>query len=108
MDERWVATYGNALRRKIDERLESVPSSNGNVPLDGHQQEAMLSLSCALEELSEGVRQRAFSVVHNTGAGKTLLAGNVLLASQAAKTVPELGWTSCDLVLTTERSNLYK
>lgn len=68
----------------------------------------MLSLSYALEGLSENVRQRAFSVVHNTGAGKTLLAGNVLLASQAAKNSSELGGAACDLVLTTERSNLYK
>lgn len=105
MSNRSYTGFKDAFRGHIENRITLVPHAQNHkeaLTLDAHQQEAMLELAIALEH--DWARNRAYSIVHCCGAGKTVLEANIVGASQDAKHELGINGDRRDIVLTTERS----
>lgn len=97
--------FKEAFSGHIQNRLQIIPHAQDPsqaLELDDHQQDAMLELAVAAEY--HWAREKAFSIVHCCGAGKTILEANIIGASQDAKHDLAINGDRRDIVLTTERS----
>lgn len=91
--------YRLRLAQQCLEQAEFLPQNeNPPLSLDEHQTEAMLA---SVDQLESGVDR--FSITHSGGAGKTILASNLLIASQKVKSEIS-ALDRRDLLLVTERS----
>ena len=99
-----MSDYRNTLRQSCEEQIFEIPPYGGRekaMPLDEHQQDAMMEMAIALEEGAD-----AFSIVHSCGSGKTISEGGLLVASQRTK--EQLGQKNRkDLIITTQRALIY-
>lgn len=98
-----MSDYSRQLAQHCENQIDTLRPLNGGPELimDPHQQEAIELAAMALR-----TNEKAFSIIHSCGSGKTILEGNLAVASQRAK--EELGMQNTqDIVLTTQRALLH-
>jgi len=99
-----MSDYLSKFTQICEQQLEAIPTFGlgQGLQLDNHQSDAMLE---AWDALTDG--DRAFSVVHSCGSGKTVLEANLVIASQRAKESLGINGESKDLIVTTERALIH-
>lgn len=101
-----MKNYPHQLVIQCFEQQDVIPFYGNNknrvVTLDEHQKEAM---ALSADALSMG--ESEISIVHACGSGKTILEGNLLIASQNAKARLARAGEHKDLIITTERSLIH-